>query len=167
MAKYTLARLGRYPHEVHSATMRKFTPVERKALINAIAAREGTTKQLAQQWGLSVADLRTFVAESQEDLEIAREQYLKMEEQREVSELWISVKNERLRRYQAIAEDLYKEIKEAHLSGSEYATALREFRSYLAAVANELGQLLHRGAGDAGTDSLSVDFQGIDVEGLR
>lgn len=147
--------------------MSEFTPVERKALINAIAAREGTARELAEQWGLSVSELKAFFEENKDDVERARERYIESEEQREVEELWISSKNERLRRYQSIANDLYKEIKDAKLSGSEYATALREFRSYLAAVANELGQLLHRGAGDAGTDSLTVDFQGVDLDNIR
>lgn len=142
--------------------------MDKLALINAIAAREGTTREIAKWNGLTVAELRQFVEDNREALEQARELIEASEKDSqaispsELTELWISKKIERLARYQNIANHLYNEC----LRGVD-STALREFRSYLVAAANELGQLMHRGAGDAGTDSLSVDIQGVDLDNLR
>lgn len=142
--------------------MSELTPTDQQALINAIALREGTAKQLSRRFGLTIDELKAFLGEHREEVEEVSEQ------EKEVSDLWITNKNERLLRLQTIADKLYQECTEAnYVSASEYATVLREFRSYCAAVANELGQLLHRGAGDAGTDSLTVDFQGVELEDLR
>lgn len=152
--------------------MEDLTPADRIALLNAIATREGTAKQIAQWYGHTVPDLRKFVEENREELERVRqhweateaEQNIKTITPTELSQLWITNKLARLTRYEQIANLLFEEA----AGGSTDATVLRELRSYLAAAANELGQLLHRGAGDAGTgDTLSVDIQGVDLDNLR
>lgn len=160
--------------------MDDLTPADHIALINAIANREGTARQIALWYGTTVPKLRKFVEDNKGELEQARlkiksEEGEEREEERqdnlvtpnELDELWITKKAERLGKYQEIANGLYYDLKAGNLAGTEYATALRELRSYMAAVANELGQLLHRGAGDSGTDTLSVDIQGIDMDNLR
>lgn len=84
---------------------------------------------------------------------------------KQLDDLWLTNKFERLKRIQFLADGMYESI----VSGAYYgdATLMREYRSYLMLAANELGQLLHRGAGDSGGDTLSVDIQGIDMENLR
>lgn len=142
--------------------MSELTPTDELALINAIALREGTAKQLSRRFGLTIDELGAFLEKHREAIEEISN------EAREEANLWIRSKSERLTRLQSIADKLYDEIMEGRFdSASAEGNALREFRSYLAAVANELGQLLHRGAGDAGSDSLTVDFQGVHVEDLR
>jgi hypothetical protein len=135
-------------------------------LIAAIARREGTTRQLSERFGRTPDELRVFVkkhnnlianflnsnaAESTEPTPT------------ELAQLWITQKFERLWRYQVICDQLYAEART-----SSDPTVLRELRAYLTAAANELGQLLHRGSGDAGTgDSLNVEVQGVDMDTLR
>ncbi len=68
---------------------------------------------------------------------------------------------------QDAAEEM-QQLMNSSLSASELSTAVRELRSYMQLAANELGQLLHRGAGDAGDGSyLSVDINGVNMENLR
>jgi hypothetical protein len=82
--------------------------------------------------------------------------------------MWITNKAQRLQRLQRVADIAYDDIVSGGLVGAELATAVREFRSYLTSAANELGQLLHRGAGDSGTgDYLSVELNGVDMDSLR
>jgi hypothetical protein len=86
----------------------------------------------------------------------------------DLSELWIGNKTERLRRLQEIAEISYRDIMHGDLAGAELATATREFRSYLMLAANELGQLLNRGAGDSGEGTyLSVELNGVNTDDLK
>lgn len=146
-------------------------------LVNDIASRAGTAAEIAKWYGVTTGDLKAFVEAHRgeiEDvaagLEDSKSGDLTNSEPspKELDELWVTKKTARLNRYQEIAEILYDDIKSGKLSGTELATAVREFRSYMTTVANELGQLLHRGSGDAGTgDTLSVDIQGIDMETLR
>lgn len=144
------------------------TELDRQELIYEIATRAYTAKQLAQRYNTDRKDLRLFTEEYREEIEEAS-RLAKQETSNgdptptELGELWISKKQERLTRYQAIANDLYKEA----IAGSRDATVLRELRFYMVAAANELGQLLHRGSGESGSDSLSVDIQGVSIEDLK
>jgi hypothetical protein len=153
--------------------MAELTPADHIALVNAIATREGNAKQLAQWYGTTVDKLRSFVEEHRGEIEQAKleiEASSKDNESpnevtpTELGELWIGNKFARLQRYENIANKLYDDAMSMSVPDS---TVLRELRSYMVAAANELGQLLHRGSGETGTDSLSVDIQGIDMENLR
>lgn len=150
------------------------TPVDRARLIRAIAGREGNAKALSERYGYSTKDLRAFVAENRPEIAAMAEALAEYETDAseptpmQLDELWISNKFERLRRLQDLAEIQYTDAATGDLVGVELSTALREFRSYLALAANELGQLLHRGSGDSGTsDVLSVEFEGVDPNNLK
>lgn len=145
---------------------------DRLELVNAIASREGTARQLSNRFGVTIEDLQSFVEENARVLELAREALGKeFEEDSEdgeptptdLQELWISQKIERLTRYQAVADHLYE-----YATSTVDPTALRELRAYMMAAANELGQLLHRGSGEnAAGDSVSYEFPGVDTGKLR
>lgn len=142
---------------------------ERQELIDAIAEREGTAQEIAKWFGYRVSELRAFVDENKEEIERRAIELSQPNESSEPSptqldELWITNKFERLKRLQKTADLLYIQI----LAGSIDSTILREFRSYTTTVANELGQLLHRGSGESGTgDSLAIEIEGIDMDKLR
>jgi len=153
--------------------MVKLSAADRLTLLNAIAGREGTASQISKWYGISVPKLKAFVEANREDLERIREE-LEANERDEVQDnsdinvadldkLWITQKPARIARIQNIADLLYEEAKRDPTD----STVLRELRSYMALVANELGQLLHRGAGESGTDAMNVDIQGVDLEKLR
>ncbi len=158
--------------------MEEMTTADRLQLINDIATRAGTAKEIAKWYGTTATELRAFTEahraqiqtvaatlESSESSDLSAADSLTV---KELDALWISKKVERLNRYEAIADKLFHECMSATASGSDYATALRELRSYMVATANELGQLLHRGSGDAGTgDTASYDIPGVDLEQLR
>lgn len=137
-----------------------------RQMIAAIARREGTARQLAERFGISTDELRAFVKKHNSEIENflnSSGDQLDTITPTQLDELWISNKFERLRRLQDIADALY----ESALDDLD-AVTLREFRAYTQLVANELGQLLHRGSGDAGTgDSLSVEISGIDMDSIR
>jgi hypothetical protein len=149
--------------------MERMTEMDRNQLIIAIATREGNARELATRFGTTVAELREFTEEHRSLIESVAESAQGSDDDSgeptpsDLQGLWISSKTERLKRYQKVASDLYNEIK----AGSRDAATLREFRFYMQAVANELGQLLHRGAGESGSDSLSVDMQGVELDNLR
>lgn len=159
--------------------MMKLTDEERDALIISIATREGTASQIAAWYSMTVEELRAFADAHWRELHAARDRANAVvaapeEVPRDVvtpsnlDELWISSKLDRLTRYQRIAERLYENIDKGQSVGTEYATDLRELRSYMMAAANELGQLLHRGAGDAGTgDTLGIEITGVDLETMK
>lgn len=144
-------------------------------MIHAIAAREGTARELAVRFGISVDELKTFAAANREALEAERRRLETPEAEKAITpaqlgDLWITNKYERLKRLQEVAEDTYDSIlhHSGGLTSAEYSTVVREFRSYLMLAANELGQLLHRGAGDSGEgDSLSVEITGVNMDSLR
>ena len=151
--------------------MDELEPEDISRLITDIALRTGTAKELARWYGVEIAWLREFVAANQEAIEQARlaavddppeiKQDAATITPTQLDDLWITKKFERLRRIQTVAERLEKD------AGVD-AMAAREFRSYLTLAANELGQLLHRGAGESsGGDVLNVDIQGVDMENLR
>ena len=150
------------------------TPADRAALLRAIASREGNAAQLAKRYGYTTNQLRTFVAENRAEIAAMAEALAEYETDAgmitptQLEDLWISNKFQRLKRLQDLAEVQYRDAAHGKLEGVELSTALREFRSYLALAANELGQLLHRGSGDGGSgDTLSVDFQGVDPDNLK
>lgn len=143
------------------------TELDRENLIYEIATRARTAKQLASAYETTVDALKSFVEEYENDITVAREQASQAGEEGEptpveLSHLWIANKTERIQKMQNIADRLYVDC-----MNTFDAATLREFRSYCAAVANELGQLLHRGAGESGSDSLSVDIQGISLDNLK
>lgn len=150
------------------------TPTDRATLIRAIASREGNAKALSQRYGYTTKQLRDFVAENRSEIAAMAEALADNDTTAneptptQLDELWITNKFQRLKRLQDLAELQYKDANTGNLEGVELSTALREFRSYLALAANELGQLLHRGSGDSGTsDVLSVEFEGVDLNNLK
>lgn len=156
--------------------MRELSAVDRQSLINAIANREGTAKELAKWYDITTAELRTFLDDNREAVELARLATEAHEEEstdlnvsvKEMADLWITQKGQRLARYEIIADYLLELILSKRLAGADMSTALREFRSYAVAAANELGQLLHRGAGEnPDGDTASFDIQGVSIESLR
>lgn len=147
-----------------------------QTLINAIALRVGTASQLSARFSIPVPELREFAADNIERIKAAKarlEGDLPADDGKALSptqldQLWITNKFERLKRLQSIAEETEHMIVNGGMSVSELSMAVREFRSYLMLAANELGQLLNRGAGDSGDGGyLSVDIQGVDMESLR
>lgn len=159
--------------------MESLSKAERQSLINAIATRQGTVSQLAERYDATPDELREFTTTNLPAIEAAKRRLTEPEDATEAAatltpvqldDLWITNKFERLKRLQVVAEETYGTITTAgtFASAAEQAMAVREFRSYLMLAANELGQLLHRGSGDAGTgDTLSVDMIGVDMETLR
>jgi hypothetical protein len=155
---------------IHSPVMEGMTPAGKRALVMAIARRESNAKGLAARFGYTVKELREFVAQNGAELVAAREELERSTEPspEQLDDLWITKKFERLKRLQELAELQYQDAAHGDLVGPDLSTALREFRSYLALAANELGQLLHRGSGDSGTDeTLNVTVEGVDMERLR
>lgn len=139
----------------------------RQELISVIASREKTATELSEEYGLSVAKLKAFTIKHREAIELAADA-LSQEDSDEpidvvtptqLTELWISNKFARLKRYELIADGLFTRA----AKGSVDPVVLREMRFYMTAAANELGQLLHRGAGEqADGDKLQVEFLGVD-----
>jgi hypothetical protein len=149
--------------------MQDMTESDKLSLINAIALREGSAKRLCEWYDLSKEELHAFLEANKEEIVRVRDQYEEAVEEddqpspTDLSDLWISKKLERLHRYQVVANKLYIQATEGGID----ATVLRELRFYMTAAANELGQLLHRGAGESGSDSLSVDIQGVSMDDLK
>lgn len=143
-------------------------PDERAQLVQDIATRAGKASEIAKWYGLTVVQLRQFVADNRAELEGYVQPAVNAVElptPTELGELWITNKFERLRRLQAVADAALGELQRG---GAADATLLREFRSYLGLAANELGQLLHRGSGDSAEgDQLQVDMIGVDMEQLK
>lgn len=157
------------------AMLSELTVEEERALIWDLATRAGTAVEIAAWYGATSDELRVFVEAHRPQLEAARKRAEAPPDAEpaivtpaQLEELWISNKAERIRRAQECADILYKDIQANSYEGAELATALREFRSYCVWVSNELGQLMHRGAGDAGTgDSLDISIDGVDMNALR
>ncbi len=143
------------------------TPDEEAELIRDIATRAGTARELGKQYGMTLAALKRFTAahraEIEEYAETPSERH-REPEPTELSELWITNKFERLKRIQAVADATLEVIE----SGGVDQSLLREYRSYLALAANELGQLLHRGSGESAEgEILSVEIPGVDMETMK
>lgn len=163
---------------LHYRAMRELTPSDRDLLIESIASRAGTAQEIALWHEIPIDELRAWVAANRTDIEIrAAELEAAIEDEptaldivtpTQLDQLWISNKFARLKRYELVADAMLTSIVRDRLGGSDYATALRELRSYMTAAANELGQLLHRGAGDSGTgDTSSFHIEGVDMESLK
>lgn len=146
------------------------TEEETEQLIAAIATREGTAKEIAKWYGVTVAELRAFVDAHKDELEDYRSDAyqptkgMSEPEPTELSDLWLTNKFERLKRLQRVADATLDQIE----MGTVDQALLREFRSYLALAANELGQLLHRGSGESAEGTvLEVDMVGVNMEDLK
>jgi len=140
---------------------------DRQALIVAIASREHTAKELSTEFGYTVEELKAFVASHKDEIQLAADAMedadndtpMDVVTPEQLSELWISAKYARLKRYEMVADKLFH----ASMLGSPAPVVLRELRFYMTAAANELGQLLHRGAGEqADGDKLQVEIVGVD-----
>lgn len=152
------------------STMEDLNEEDRANLISDIATRAGTTKELCLWYDIGKAELQTFVDSNRVAIELAKQEHQESAFPDQVSpaqlgDLWISNKFERLQRLQFVADLAYDAIQAGAFGDS---TLLREFRSYLTLAANELGQLLHRGAGDAADgDVVTYEFKGIDLDNLK
>ena len=138
---------------------------DREALIYEIASRNFTAKELASKYSTDIATLKAFVEENREEIEETRQEEFESDDEdltpSQLKELWITNKYERLKRYQKVADKLLN-VK------VHDATSLRELRSYMRYAAEELGQLLHRGAGQNADDSsVKFEIEGIDMEKLQ
>jgi hypothetical protein len=145
-------------------------------MVRAIAAREGTVRELAERFETTPEELRAFTTKHLEAIKAAKEKLDNPPPPSdeptpdELKGLWISNKYERLKRMQTIAEAAYEILTDnaAGMTPAEYATAMRELRSYMMLAANELGQLMHRGSGESGEGNvLSVEIGGVDMDSLR
>lgn len=153
----------------------ELTPEQEHELIHDLATRAGTGAEIASWYGTTTRELKAFVEAHRPQLEAARRRAEAPPDEdnatilpADLDALWIANKAERVRRAQICADILYRDIQANSFEGAELATALREFRSYCLWVSNELGQLMHRGAGDAGTgDSLDISIEGVDMNALR
>lgn len=146
-------------------------PQTKVQLIEDVALRRGTAQELSDKYAVPINELREWAKENQFLLKLAAKTFEEEQEKlsetvtpKQLSELWISKKFDRLLRYQKIADALELLIDE----GSTDPTVLREFRSYCLAAANELGQLLHRGAGES-SDGATVryNFGNVDMDALK
>jgi len=133
-----------------------------QVLFRAIAMREGSAKEISERFNVPIPVLKALVDSNRTTLQAIRDSKQGDVTPAQLEELWISQKAERLKRYETIANQLYRNVIGGNLLGSEYATALRELRSYMQAVAHELGQLMNRGSGDAEGDTLNVSISGMD-----
>jgi hypothetical protein len=145
-------------------------------LVKAIALREGNIRELCAQYELTREELESFADDHANEILRVRDEASTEDDQEsdeptpaDLDDLWISKKVERLARYQTIANHLYEDLafNRGGLSDGEFSTCLRELRFYMTAAANELGQLLHRGSGDTGSDELNVNMSGINIDNLR
>lgn len=141
--------------------MDHLTLEQRESLIYDIASREYTIDELMSDYACTRDQLKTFVAENHDKLTRVRAENFP---EHVDDPLWIANKNDRLKRLQAVADLLYDSIINTGLD----QVTLRELRAYLNAAAQELGQLLNRGSGDAASgDTLNVEFPGVDMDQLR
>lgn len=156
--------------------MSELTNDEINDLCVEIASRAYTAVELSARWGIALPGLKAFVEAHRPRLEAIREKLDKGEPPEldetvtpaQLDALWITKKAERLKRYQALAERLYEEAMHGGLSGADLSTNVREFRSYLALTSNELGQLMHRGSGEASDDTtVSYSITGVDMDTMR
>lgn len=137
-------------------------------VIKAIARREGTARELAERYGCTIDELRAFAESNREAIANVDKEGEEQLSVAQLNELWITNKYERLRRIQEVAEIQFDDIQSGNLIGTELSAAVREFRSYLAHAANELGQLLHRGAGEsADGQELRSTMHGVSLDDLK
>lgn len=152
--------------------MLTLTVPERAELLNDIASRQYTGGQLARMYETTIPELKEFITKNKSILDglVSKETEQTPSDTfseptpKELDDLWISKKVDRLNKLQRVADVLYQDI----IFGNGDATNLREFRSYLMAAANELGQLMHRGSGDAGSgEMLSLEISNVDMDAMK
>jgi hypothetical protein len=163
-------------------------PAKRQALIRDIAKRALTVKQLAIRYKLDPTDVRDFAQEHLEEIKEENQRQLAEEERKllsqlnritrlaalenltdteeeedrkTISSLWVSSKYERLKRYQFVLEHML-------LNFSLDPVLIREIRSYLNDVAEELGQLPNRGTASDNEESVvKYTLEGVNLEDLQ
>lgn len=170
---YLYTRVGDYEFDsgCYSPRMIDLDPQTRIALIEDVALRKGTAQELSEKYGISVDELRAWAHENKMLLKLAARKFKEETDKlndtitpTQLNELWLAKKFDRILRYQIIADELYDQI----MQGSTDPTVLREFRSYCLAAANELGQLLHRGSGEAGDGTtVSYDIKGVNMDAMK
>lgn len=143
------------------------TADEEANLIQDIATRTGTAEEIAKWYATTVDELQAWVATHKAELleyrDSGPERPLEPTPM-ELGDLWITNKFERLRRLEQIADATLEII----VAGGVDQALLREFRSYLALAANELGQLLHRGSGESAEgETLEVSITGVDMDTMK
>lgn len=151
--------------------MERLNEADHIELINDIATRAGTIKELCAWYELTEDELRAFLESNREAIEEVANGGSESEPEpstepspTELEDLWITNKFERLKRLQELCDIA---IETMRTEGADQAM-MREARSMMMLASNELGQLLHRGSGEsAGTDTLNVVFDGIDNEVLK
>lgn len=128
---------------------------QRNLLILDLAVGTLKAGELAEKYKCEVRELRAFVDKNREELEQVRSEL-------DGNGLWVTNKVARLRRYQSVLEIL---LPAAYMLDP---MVIREIRSYLNDVADELGQLLNRGAGEnVGSGQTNYLIDGLTPEELR
>lgn len=128
---------------------------QRNLLILDLAVGTLKAGELAEKYKCEVWELRAFVDKNREELEQVRSEL-------DGNGLWVTNKVARLRRYQSVLEIL---LPAAYMLDP---MVIREIRSYLNDVADELGQLLNRGAGEnVGSGQTNYLIDGLTPEELR
>lgn len=131
------------------------------ALIRDLASGEHTAGELAEKYKCQVAELRAFVDMYRTELEAVRHEMERVALMTDADGLWVTSKKERLRRYQQVLEILLP------AASTLDSMVIREIRSYLKDIADELGQLLNRGAGENNEDvQTNYTVNGIDPKDL-
>lgn len=163
-------------------------PAKRQALIRDIAKRALTVKQLAIRYKLDPTDVREFASEHIEAIKEENQRQLAEEERKlfsqlnriarlaaldsltetepeeerkSISSLWVASKYERLKRYQFVLEHML-------LNFTIDPVLIREIRSYLNDIAEELGQLPNRGTATDDEESIiKYTLEGVDLGKLK
>lgn len=131
-------------------------------LIKEIASRQYKASQLARKYGVPVEKLRAFVEANREAIEVAAHALSVEETFKDADGLWVTSKTQRLLRYQRVLDEMLP------LAHTLDPAILREIRSYLKDVADELGQLLNRGSGENNENTkTNYTVNGINIEDLR
>lgn len=146
---------------------------ESDTLIDVIAQGWSPTR-VAEYCDVPIREVKAFYKRHKNEIQERRESLHENEEEITESEegteeeridtLWISSKFKRLQRYQKIAEKLYTDA----MNGQLDATTLRELRSFMMYVANELGQIPNRGsaASNLAGETASYEIVGVDMDAL-
>ena len=148
---------------------------EEQSLIEDIASKLYKAKELMLSYGLTRQELLDFRDAHIGEIEVAYKANLEAAVHDAVdasivegeppsidlNTLWITKKSQRIQRYQDIVEEL--------INGNHNdATSLREIRSYMSSVAEELGQLPNRGSATDGEETKATyEIVGVDPNDLR
>ena len=162
------------------------TEIDTEALVVAIASRAYNASELMQTFGLTKRALLAFRDAHIGEIEKAR---LLLDEQaerdrldeelahrdislgpllkelstKELTDLWSTRKSQRILRYQMVIDMLFL------IRPNEWdSTVIREIRSYLGAIAEELGQIPNRGSATDGEDTKATyEIVGVHPDELR